>query len=91
MAVCTDIINLCGETLTVINAGNTTCYVINNISTDWHYFRVKAYNTSEMRSNYSNAVEKDILSNNSGTCLGNVNVEKTSGSNISGGFGGGFQ
>lgn len=75
----------------VINAGNTTCYVIDGIAAEGYYFRVKAYNAALIKSDFSNMVYKYISSNNYGTCLNNVTINNKNRSNITGGFGGGFQ
>lgn len=75
----------------IVNAGNTSCYVINDIVEGPYYFRLKAYNTALIKSDFSNQVYKYISSNNYGTCLGNITIDNKNRSNITGGFGGGFQ
>lgn len=75
----------------IINAGNTMCYVINGIAAGTYYFRAKAYNTALVKSGFSNQVYKYVSSSNQGTCLGNVTIEHKNRSDMTNGFGGGFQ
>jgi hypothetical protein len=44
----------------VIDAGNSTTYVINNLARGTHYFAVTAYNTSGNESSYSDEGSKTI-------------------------------
>lgn len=52
--------NASGNYTTIIDVGNVTTYVVNNLSPGTHYFTVTAYNSSRYESVYSNECSKTI-------------------------------